>query len=251
MTLSFSRPFLLLLCVCSFARGLTLPPEAEVQKKLADRLTGKEDYSERVAKRMGNRTIQVEGLIAMDGDIALAQEILSDPKEFGRWLLPNINTRPSGGEYLVKVLGLDLLSGTTNHLVTKLRFDLPLFQKDIECHMLVGTERKEKWLQLNANVESMQGTYIEHFHAVLQFFPREKGKLWVYAIGEVRFKHWILYEALPDRLLTRETGERLQIAIDNYLNEENHRRSLKKKMPPVSATTPPKKKGGLPKESRP
>ncbi len=247
MSPSRALPCLILFFVTTLAHGLSVPSDAEIQKKLAARLKGKDDYSERNARRVGNRTIEVEGFISLDGELELTKEILAEPKEYARWLLPNINTRPSGGEYLVKIMGMELAPESTNVLITKLSFDLPLFKKEIDCHVKVGSERKGNRVVLNATIDTLQGTYIEHFQAVLQFFQREKGKLWVYALGEVRFKHWLVYEALPDRLLNRETGERLQIAIDNYLNEENHRRSQKRK----STSTAPIIKGGSPKRSRP
>ncbi len=248
MTFSPARLVLLLLHFPAVVWGLKIAPEAEIQSKLSARLQGKESYNERVARRIGDRTIEVEGFIAMEGDIALAHQILSEPKAFSRWILPGINQRPSGGGYFVKVMALNLAPGSPNTLVTDLRFDLPLFKKDISCYMDVKTEMKGKNLWFTATVHSMKGTYIEHFEAMIQFFPKAGGQMWVYALGQVKFKSWLLYEALPDRLLTRETGERLQIVIDNYLNEENYRRSLKR---PSVTTSAPKKKGGPTMGTRP
>lgn len=238
-------PYLLLSLFLSLAHALTvpLPPEAEVQKRLAAHLEGKGDFQDRAFRRIGERTLEFQGFISTEADYALLKTVLKEPAEYHRWLTPNINKRPSGGDYLIKLQSFHLAPEATQTLLAKLLFDLPVFKKEIDCYMDVKTEEKGANFWLTATVDSNRpGTYIEGFQTVIQVFPKGPGRVWLYAIGHVKFKNWLLYEALPDRLLTRETGERLQIVIDNYLAEESLRRqSAKKKGSPLKEAAPVKR----------
>ena len=57
------------------------------------------------------------------------------------------------------------------------------------------------------------------------FRAPQPNRLWFYFTGESLFRSWIFYEALPERLLTRESGERVLTVIENYQQEEQRRRA--------------------------
>ena len=224
-------PFFLFSLFFQIAHALTIamPSDAEVQKRLTGRLEGKGDFQDRAFRRIGERTLEFEGFISTEADINLLKTIFKEPGQYNRWLTPSINKRPSGGEYMIKLQSFNLAPQATHTLIAKLLFDLPVFKREIECYMDIKTEQKGNAFWLTATVDANRpGTYIEGFQTVIQVFPKGKGRVWLHALGNVKFKNWLLYEALPDRLLNRETGERLQIVIDNYLAEENHRRRPQK-----------------------
>ncbi len=210
---------------------LSPPAEAVVQTRLVQRLSEKGDFQDRVFRRIGNRTVEFEGFISTEADFSLVKEIFNDIPHYPRWILPHINQRPSGDSYFIKLN--DLVSGpnSSTSLIATLGFELPLFKREIPCHLNFKTENRGNsfWLTINAD-PNIKSKYIESFSSIIQVFQKGEGHVWIYAIGNVQFRNWLLYEALPDRMLTRETGERLQIVIDNYLAEENFRRLEKKKL---------------------
>ncbi len=226
-----NRPLLFcLFFLTTLAHGLSLPPDAEIQKRLAAHLGEKGDFQDRVFRRLGDRTVEFEGFISTEADFNLVKEVFSEPQHYSRWLMKNINKRPGGGEYFIKLRSFDPAAGMANTLLAVLNFELPLFKKVLECHVHFKSENKGPTYLLTATVDTKgHGTFIEKFETVMQFFPKAAGRVWIYARGQVKFKHWLLYEALPERMLLRESGERLQIVIDNYLTEENLRRGELKK----------------------
>ena len=203
-----------------------LPPDGELLKVLRARLPSHGDAAERKVTRVGNRTIEFESWVSTEADFGDAKEILADWDHYGDWVLANINKKPSGGNYLVQILDLKPAAGQKDTVVTTVKIDLPLFQHELQCVLKLKSMGTPEAFTLIGDISGMTGTYIENVEAVLKMFPVEKttNRAWIYVKGLVKLKNWLLYEAMPERMLKSETGQRIQTIVDNYLKEESRRR---------------------------
>ncbi|NBT57926.1 hypothetical protein EBT16_03990, partial [bacterium] len=50
--------------------------------------------------------------------------------------------------------------------------------------------------------------------------PKQKERLWVYFKGRTKIASWVLYQAIPEKLLAHESSDRIQTVLDNFGNEE-------------------------------
>src|SRR5690606_15532083 len=66
---------------------------------------------------------------------------------------------------------------------------------------------------------------VKRARAFMKAYPSEKspGVIWVMVKAVVEFRNWLVYEALPERVLLREVGDRLQYIVTNYETEESRR----------------------------
>lgn len=226
------RAWLIALClVASRAPAISVPTDAEILKQLKEKLATRGDYVDRKIQRMGNKTIEFESLVSTEADFGHATTILSDFSRYGKWGLTNINNKPSGGTYLLKVLNVEVQPKSPQTLITTILFDLPLLKHELRCYLNLHAIKKPDVYTILGDVDGA-GTYIESVEMVFKMFPAEKTphRVWIYAKAIVKIRNWLLYEAMPDQLLKRETGERLQIVLDNYLREEDRfRAELEKK----------------------
>jgi len=215
------------------AYSLDIPSNAEILKSLSGKLAGQSgDYLIRHVQRMGNKTIEMETMIATDGDPKLANAILTDFAHYRNWMLQGLNHRPAGGEYLLKIRDFAIKPGDPSVLVANVTFDLPLFKIDLLYAIKVGTKKENDGLTITAEAlpqpanSGLGESPIKSTEAFAKIFPAPKHRdvVWIYLKGRTVLNNWLLYEALPDKVLERETGDRLQIIVDNYHREESQKK---------------------------
>lgn len=227
----------LVLCLAlgyCFELSAGAPPTADNLKKAKSVLQSKNgDYNERKITRLGNNTIGMEAFAVVDADWVMLRAIISNFAAYPNWIPKNINDRPGGGKYYVQLKDMRLNSSDPNLLETHLLIHLPALNLDLERKFKLEFEglTKEDVYTLTAEGIPSAESPVAALSAYIQFFrPSKKdSKVWIYASGTVTLRNWLLYESLPERLLNRESGDRVQILLDNYLTEENRKRTEIKK----------------------
>lgn len=218
----------LFLCFCIHLRAEEV---AEVSDEVAFEIVQKTlknyngPYTERKISRAGNKTVVFESVVAIEADAKQFTEILSDVKNYPKWALKNINVRPSGGNYYVKIL--DLISDPKDAAALKglIRVDLPLFKHSLQALFKVYPEEKKDVFTIRANIVPDERSVLVGANVILKAFPapNRPNFKWIYVKANILIRYWLLYEALPDKLLNKESGERVQIVLDNYTDEETGR----------------------------
>jgi hypothetical protein len=230
MRLLLIHSFLLLLISSqSFATFPDFPSDDKIKQTLRSYLKGQGDVTKRSFKRLGNRTIQLESFISLEGDFDLACAIFSDLDHYD-WAMKNINVRPDGTKYLIQILQMSVDSHIPDTLVTfTFALDMPIFHYKGKRQFKVKVTKTLDSLTLNADTMGSETGIINRSQAILKIFPAEgaRGRLWIYINGRMEIGTWLLYEALPDKLMNgSQTATRFQTLIENYQNEEDRRRSL-------------------------
>jgi hypothetical protein len=214
-----------LLLAAGFVRAedLSLPSDAKILELLKAKLGNQTEATFRNIRRIGERTIELENFIAGEMDPKLAPPILSDFAHWKDWILPGINDRPSGGKYIAQLKGLDYVSPEA--MMVTFNFDLPLFRGDRTAKFKVTAVREAGVFTLSGETTQSEGTFARA-RTVMKVFPSPNpGYSWIYVNGKAQLKSWMLYEALPEKLLQREAGDRIRILLENYLKEETARRA--------------------------
>jgi hypothetical protein len=213
---------------------LEIPSDAETMKLLTPHVKGREETLDREVRRLGNKTIEMEAFLSTDGDLDRAAAILSDFAHYRDWALENINHRPAGGEYYLKLKNLNPEKTDPSKLVADLVFDLPIFKKEMSYTLKFDFKKTGKSLLITMETMPKEDSPIKTVEAFIKILPDPKRPdwAWLYLKGRAVLTNWLLYEALPDRVLTKETGMRFQIVVDNYHKAETKMTTVK------TATTP-------------
>lgn len=217
-----------------------VPAEDPILAKLRPILKNQGDFVQRQVKRIGNLTLSMESFISTEGDLEYARRIFSDPATYPKWALTNINVKTSGGSYFVKIVDLVPDPKDPQQLTGIFFADLPVVKVEMKKVFRVFSENDKGSITVHLESASDDKSELGRTHGELKIYPAEgePGRLWMYANTSVVLKHWLLYEALPEKLLNRESGERLQTIVDNYQREESRLRSV---VPPAPPTTEAKK----------
>jgi len=201
------------------------PTDAEIRAKVKAKLQAKQDHTERTLTRIGDRTLQLEVFIATPGNLKMATEIFKDWQHYSDWALKGINQRPTGGEYYMQILGMNVSPKDKTILQLNLFLNFPVFTKKLEREFRMTVEEVNGVLTVDAEAVKDNESVIGASSGFLKIFQADgtTNQLWVYVSGLAQLKNWLLYEALPEKLLTRESGDRIQIVMDNYIQEEDRR----------------------------
>jgi hypothetical protein len=232
-----SRILLFFFVIAAVARAITLPSDEELIPRLRKELKGQPDIAIRHVKKAGNRTIEFESFISQEGDLKVVPIILGNFGEFGRWALKGINQRPGGGSYYLQIHSVTVDPKLPDILKTDSELSLPVFHKQIVREFKMTTEQKGDVFTLIGETLPHEQSPVESASGYLRIYPAEgvNNRVWIYVHGSAILRYWIMYEALPERLMTTETGERIQIVLDNYLAEEERVR-LKQSQSPTEKT---------------
>jgi len=205
--------------------GVPIPPDADLLPRLEKDLRGQRQTMIREVRRLGNRTLELELTAAIEADFEIVREVFSQVPSYPSWVLEGINDRPSGGKFFFQVLSLEADPKIPSVLHAKFLVDLPLlkhrsrraFRFDIRSGPQSFTQAIEALPLEEGLIETAEG--------VLKIFPaaRAPDLVWVYFRGMAVLRSWLLYEALPERILKKETGERLEILLANYRKVEQRR----------------------------
>lgn len=229
--------FLLLFVFCAQTLAVTLPSDAEVYNRVRDKLKGQGDYVKRDIHKAGNKTIEFETFISLEGDIKLAPEIIGNIADYGKWALNGVNKKPSGGHYFLQFRSLEEKPPHSKILRADVVIVLPIFEKELQRDFKLETSQNGDVLTLSGEALPNENSPIATAEGFVRIYPAEgmSGRVWIYVKGRAQLRSWILYEAIPERLMFGETGERIMIMLENYLVEEERLRELHAKSSAVDS----------------
>ncbi len=224
-----------LLSCLAFAK-VDIPPDAQILEQLQKNLQNEPDGIKRTVKRMGNRTIEFDIFLNVDGRFPYAEKILSHFQEFNRWLLPGINVDPEGKNYYFQVLGLNPIKPEVIH--GNFFFNLPLFKKAMSRDFQALTQSTPTSFLLTAEAlpDPDENSVVKTAKGYLKAYPSPNNgeRLWLAVNAKVELNSSLLYHLLPHKVLLRESGERLRIVMKNYVAEEDRVRMKENKRTPTS-----------------
>ncbi len=204
---------------------LAVDQDEAILSLLRTHLKGKGDHIERTVERIGGKTLRLESFISMEGDLGWFGRISSDVQQYSSWILNQINERPEGGTYPVQLTGLAKDSTDPLGLFAEMKLVFPLIKKTLRRQMRFVPNIKANRVRIDAEMPNLDDTMLSSGRAQLVFFPAQgdPGRLWGYVEGTIKIRNWLLYEALPTRILKRDAGERFLQIVNNYQAEENRR----------------------------
>ena len=209
----------------SFGWGLpswVVSPEKSfpiLQKQLTKK---KGDYFQRKVKRAGKQQLELEGFASISGSLDHFYQIAQNVSDYRNWALSRINSRPNGKTYLIKILDLRVNPRQKDELTAVFGLDFPFIKTTIEKKFKINSERDRN----SATVYCRNLNPPDHVLSSLKGFitafnhPKEPGRLWIHFKGNAQLTHWLLYQAIPDRILAGESSERIHTVLDNFSSEE-------------------------------
>jgi hypothetical protein len=200
------------------------PTPQDVQHALQKTLEGQGDIIKRYVRRLGEKTIEMQSFLSIEGNLGQASKILPDFPRIPAWALANINTSPSGRNYYFKITGA---TPEGKDLITfDFTLDLPLYKHRGARKFRFQSETAGEGLLVSAEAVPEPESVISSTNARLYVFragASEPGRVWLAIIARMVIRPWLLYEALPERLIASESTERLETVIANYQAEEDKR----------------------------
>lgn len=211
-------------------KPISVDPKVALVKARAH-LKGRGDLLKSELTRVGDKTIQVETFASIDGDIDMASQIIADLDSYPKWILNNINTSPTGDKYVIQFKGLKFEAAKPGRIGIQFALELPVFKHQGLSLVDVKTSRVGDAFAMSATGVPNPEAVIENLSGVMHVFRAEddSNRLWFFLTGRMKLRPWLLYEALPERLINREAGDRLQILLNNYRAEEDRRHNAKNK----------------------
>lgn len=211
-------------CSSLFAASLTdFPSSDELLPKVKKQLAGKGDMAIREIERLGNKTIQMEAFVSTDGNYDMAKKIFPNFAAYPDWTIKDINKNSSGKTYVIQIQGM---KWDPKDAMMEILYDLalPVYRYKGGARKYKVTEVKdEKTLCIEVNAGSMKDAFIETSKGRFYVWPApgERDRLWFYFRGYVTIGPWLIYEALPEQVVKKESGERVQTLLQNYQKEES------------------------------
>lgn len=201
---------------------VSTPPQKAYQIVSSELSKKQGDYFKRIVRRAGNQTIEMEGVASISGKLENFYQIASDVPAYRNWALPNINQRPAGGQYLVKILDLKPVPQKRNQLLAEFGINLAGLRTKISRSFSISTERKPNNVTVTCESHQERDSVLSSLTGFIMAFPapQQKERLWVYFKGRTKLESWLLYQAIPEKLLAHESSERIQTVLDNFGNEE-------------------------------
>jgi len=189
--------------------------QGKLQKK-------KGDYFKRTVKRAGNQQIELEGVASISGNLDHFYQIAQDTPHYRNWALSQINTRPNGKSYLIKILDLRPSSHSKEILTAVFGLEFPFMKTKIEKDFRIQSEKDSRSSTVYCQNLNPPDTILSSLRGFITAFnhPKEANRLWVYFKGNTQLTHWLLYQAIPERVLAGESSERIYTVLDNFSSEE-------------------------------
>ncbi|MEZ4749939.1 MAG: hypothetical protein R3B54_04740 [Bdellovibrionota bacterium] len=209
----------------SFPASALSPEDTKIFQRLEKELKGQHDIIRRTVTRKGDKTIELEGFISTELNLELAKPILVNFSKYQAWALRDINKKPDGGEYMLKLLSALPLESEPEVLELRYLLDVPLFSSVGVQPFRMSSEQKDGYLELRAEAVTSKKSLIDSAIGTAKIFPvaGERNRIWVYTLGRMRLHPWLMYEALPDQLLNRLVANRIKTFLDNLLEEQDKR----------------------------
>ncbi len=212
-------------------------PDDKMYQEVKKIIGNNPDVFRRSVRRLGNRTIEMQTLLSTDGSFKYVSRILSDIKSIPDWALENINVPPPGSDYNFKILGATLDPQDPSVLGFSFRLDVPVFKYQGSRKFKLKADKRKDVFILSGEALPTTDSVVESVRTTMRVYPSEKSsnRVWIAAYGTVVLRSWLLYEAMPDRMVGRESSSRIQKLLDNYLRRED---KIREKEENLDAPTP-------------
>lgn len=180
------------------------------------------DYFKRRVKRLGNQEIELEGFASIMGDLNHFYQIAQNVPRYRKWALDHINTRLNGKAYLIKILDLNTSTKNKEELTATFGLELPFLKMKIDKRFLIKSEKNSHSSTVYCQSLNPPDSILSSLKGFITAFkhPEEPGRLWVYFKGQTRLTNWLLYQAIPEKVLAGESAERIHTVLDNFSAEE-------------------------------
>ena len=195
----------------------------EIKKRTQKELLGAGDIVKRTVKRLGDKTLELESFANIDADYDTFWNITKEFQNWNDWVLKDINKKPEGGEYYAKILRFENVPNLPQQLKIFLLLDFPVYKKSLVAHMDLLATRTEGHFTLQGKLapKNIEEAIIPRCEVTGIFFETDNpNRIQAYIKGWMVLKPWVLYQALPKKLLTKEAGNRVRRVIDNYMELE-------------------------------
>ena len=180
------------------------------------------DFTTHRLSRIGDQTFELETFISTEGDLNTAIQMLSDLNKYPQWILKNINQKPGGGEFYVKVINI-IPNSLLNQITVVFGISVGRFSYGSErTFQMKGTKQKDRFIFEGVSLPSTS-SIVSNASGTMTVFPAPgvKGRLWIHIIGRAKLKSKLLYALLPDMPAQNEAGQRVKTAIENYMDWES------------------------------
>jgi hypothetical protein len=210
-----------------YARDLPSPDTIfpKVQAVLKDQQT---DFFQHTVRRMGNKKITLEAFVSMEAEWSLIKLISKQILEYPKWTFPHINERGDGDKFYIQFTSITNDPNNPNNIDIEITLALPGLK--IPIHRSFQFEpvfpKDPNVFAVKATVLESKDSPVQDMFGYVYFFknPKNPSRVWAYSDISVVLTHWLVYESLPERLLQRETGDRIRILMENYQSFENSKR---------------------------
>lgn len=176
-------------------------------------------------RRMGDKTLEIKALFSAYATLDEATALLCDFGNYSNWALTHINDRLDGSQFMLLFHNIRLIPPTLGLLDVEFSIDLPFFRKQRFQSIAMRNVPGRIGPAITARTTDGEADAISRIRAFLRAFPHED-RVWVYTKSEIQLSSRILYEAFPEKIVMRETGERIRRILDSFYNETSRRRSL-------------------------
>lgn len=212
----------------AFADAVTdFPPSDQIFPKIKKTLAGKGDMATREVQRVGNKTLLMEAFVSTDGNYDMAKKIFTNFELYPKWTLNDINKSAAGKTYKMQFQGMKW-SPSDSMMEILYELNLPVYHYTGSRKYHIEEVKSEKTLCIEVSAATLKDAFIESSKGRFYVWkaPGEKDRIWFYFRGYATIGPWIIYEALPERVVMNESGERVQTLLQNYQKEESRLYSL-------------------------
>ncbi len=216
---------LLFFSAFSYSEEFKVPSDKDALAAMKTVLHGKNEYIQRSARRLGNKTLEVDCYVSMAADLATFAKVTSDFGDLRNWALFDINKPgPSESGYLLELH--DLNQKEKEKLSAKFSFNLPFFTRMRGRTFKMTTHAEPKSFTLIGETQLNENSAVKMANAYMKALPAQgkPGNIWIQVKAVVVFGNRFFYEALPEKVLLREVGDRLHYLVQNYQKEESRRK---------------------------
>ncbi|MBI1861986.1 MAG: hypothetical protein HYR96_13810 [Deltaproteobacteria bacterium] len=180
------------------------------------------DFTSYSLKRVGDQTFDMEAYVSTEGERKTATRMLSDYASYPKWILKNINRKPSGGDYFTKII--DVRPDTAQKRLTVVfEISVAKFKYQSERTFQMHETKLNDRFVLEGTAIPDDSSLVGLAQATMTVFDAEngKGRIWIYLKGKARLRSALLYSLLPENPMKHEAGARVKTAIENYLEWES------------------------------
>lgn len=205
---------------------LPTPTDAETLTYLKAKLGTRKDAVERSVRRLADLTLEVDSALVFPGDFSTFKKVAPDFSHWRDWTLHDINLPPpADGEYLLQIH--DIVEKEPGTVSAIFSFNLPLMRNHRARSLQMKVSQNPGAFLIEGETIPAEKSAVKRAKAFLKAFPAKDlpGHVWVQFKALVVFKNWFLFQALPDKVVLRELGDRLGYIAQNYQREEQRLKS--------------------------